>query len=108
MTTKNSKKKKSETMKFLDELIGEPMSLGGLLEAQRLGEEMTMAEFARVLGISPSHLNDIEKGRKFVSPERAEHFADVLGFSKSQYVRLALQDQINRANLKYTVKVEVA
>lgn len=109
MTTKKKfKEKKSAAMKFLDDLIGEPMSLGGLLEAQRLGEEMTMAEFSKILGISPSHLNDIEKGRKYVSPQRAEHFAEVLGFSKSQYVRLALQDQINRANLRYTVKVEVA
>ncbi|NCN27738.1 helix-turn-helix transcriptional regulator [bacterium] len=108
MATKKSKKKKSDTMSFLDELIGEPISLGRLLEAHRLGEEMTMAEFAKILKISASHLNDIEKGRKYLSPERAEHFAEVLGFSKQQYVRLALQDQINRANLKYTVKLEVA
>lgn len=106
MTTRT--KKKSKAVDFLEGLIGEAMSLGKLLEAHRLGEEMTMAEFSGLLGISPSHLNDIEKGRKFVSPERAEQFAEILGFSKPQYVRLALQDQINRAKLRYKVKVEVA
>ena len=52
------KAKKSDAMKFLDELIGEPFTLGGLLESIRLGEEMTQVEFANLLGVSKSYLCD--------------------------------------------------
>jgi transcriptional regulator with XRE-family HTH domain len=38
-------------------------------------------ELAKKLGISKSHLNDIEKGRKAVSPERAARFAKILGYA---------------------------
>lgn len=111
MTTKapvRKKKRKSATMKFLDRLIGEPMSFSGLLETTRLCEDLSMVAFAKKLGISVSHLNDIEKGRKFVSAERAAHFAKVLGYSEKQYIRLALQDQLTRSKLHYVVMVEAA
>ena len=110
MSTKTPKKKRSKSaaMKYLDQLIGEPMSFASLIESIRLGEEMSMTAFAEKIGISVSHLNDIEKGRKFVSPERAADFAKTLGYSKEQYVRLALQDQLNRANLKFVVTLNVA
>ena len=62
--------KKSEAMKFLEEVSGRVLTLGGLLESIRLGEEMSQASFAKKLGVSASHLCDIEKGRKVVSPER--------------------------------------
>jgi transcriptional regulator with XRE-family HTH domain len=110
MTTKTPKKKrrKSAAMKFMDQLIGEPMSFARLIESTRLAEEMSMTAFAERLGISVSHLNDIEKGRKFVSPERAADFAKTLGYSNEQYIRLALQDQLSRANLKFVVSLDAA
>ena len=67
--------KKSETRKFLEKITGGPVTLGKLIEAIRLGEEVSQAEFAKHLKISRSHLNDIEKGNKAVSPERAARFA---------------------------------
>ncbi|MBI4842082.1 MAG: helix-turn-helix transcriptional regulator [candidate division NC10 bacterium] len=51
---------------------------------------MSQAVFANELGISPSHLCDIEKGRKVVSPERAVRFATILGRSQQQFVRSRL------------------
>ncbi len=107
MTIKRAKKKPSATMRFLNDLVG-PLTLGGLLEATRKGEELTLARFAKKLRISVSHLNDIEKGRKAVSPERAARFARVLGYSETQYVRLALQDLVHQAGLNYTVDVRAA
>ena len=101
MTTK----KKSETLKFLEELAGRPLTLGGLLESIRLSEEMSQATFAKKLGISSSHLCDIEKGRKVVSPERAARFAKVLGRSREQFVRLSLQEMVDEAGLKMRVEV---
>ena len=99
-------REKSETMKFLEEVAGRPLTLGGLLESIRLSEEMSQSAFARNLGISASHLCDIEKRRKVVSPERAARFAKILGRSQQQFVRLALQELVDEAGLK--MKVEVA
>ncbi len=101
-------RKKSVTMKFLEGVAGRPLTLGGLLESIRLGEEMSQAAFAKKLGISPSHLCDIEKGRKVVSPERAARLARHLGRSEHQFVRLALQQQVNEAGLKMKVDVAAA
>lgn len=98
-------KKKSPTMRFLEKISGRPLTLSGLLESIRLGEEMSQVAFAKTLGISPSHLCDIEKKRKFVSPERAARFAKVLGFSQKQFVRLSLQELVNEAGLHINVSV---
>jgi hypothetical protein len=49
------------------------------------------------------HLCDIEKGRKSVSPERASRFARELGYSEEQFVRLALQQLVEVAGLKFQV-----
>lgn len=84
------------------------MTLGNTLEAIRLGEEMSQVVFAHKLGVSKSHLCDIEKGRKFVGPERAARFAKILGYSQRQFVEFALQDQIRQAGLHYKINVEAA
>lgn len=95
-------------MKYLEQIAGRPLALGGLLESIRLGEEMSQAAFARKLGISPSHLCDIEKGRKVVSPERAARFAKALGRSPEQFVRLSLQELVDEAGLRMKVDVAAA
>lgn len=100
-------KKKSDAMKFLEGLVGE-LTLGGLIEAMRQAEETSQVEFAKKLGISKQHLCDIEKGRKFVSPERAAKFARILGHSERSFVALALQDIVNQGGLKLKVNVEAA
>lgn len=104
----NTKRQKSDAMAFLEKLAGRPLTIGGILESIRLGEEMTLDAFAKKLKISRSHLCDIEKGRKGVSLERAATFAKVLGHSQAQFVRFALQDEIERAGLKLKVTVETA
>ena len=101
-------KRKSASMKFLEDITGGPLSLGKLLQSIRLGEEMSQVEFADQLGISKSHLCDIEKGRKLVSPERAANYARILRYSPEQFVRLALQDQVEKAGLKFKIKIEAA
>ena len=100
-------KKKSDAMKFLEGLVGE-LTLGGLIEAMRQAEATSQVEFAKKLGISKQHLCDIEKGRKFVSPERAAKFARILEHSEQSFVALALQDIVNQGGLKLKVKVEAA
>ena len=94
--------KKSETMRFLEGITGGPLTLGDLLASVR---EMSQANFARKLGISRSHLCDIEKRRKTVSPERAARFAGILRYSEAQFVRLALQALVEEAGLDLAVQV---
>jgi transcriptional regulator with XRE-family HTH domain len=91
----------------LEKLVG-PLTLAGALEATRQGEGWTQAEMAEKLGISKMHLCDIEKGRRRVSPERAAHFARVLGYSEEQYVRLALQALVDDAGLRFHVELSAA
>ena len=102
-----STKKKNDAMKFLESLVGE-LTFSGLIEAMRQAEEMSQVDFAKKLGISKQHLCDIEKGRKFVSPERAAKFAKILGHSEQSFVALALQDVVNQGGLKLKVSVEAA
>ena len=102
------KRKKSKAMTFLESLTGGPLSLFELIWAIRKGEEMSLTEFAAILGISKSHLCDIEKGRKAISLSRAIEFAEILGYSKDQFARLGLQTQTDQAKLPYKVSLEAA
>jgi transcriptional regulator with XRE-family HTH domain len=96
-----------EARPVLEKMAGQ-LTLGGLLESIRLGEGMNQARFAKRLRVSKSHMCDIEKGRKNVSPARAAQFAKQLGYSQEQFVRLSLQDIVKRDGLSYKVSVEVA
>jgi transcriptional regulator with XRE-family HTH domain len=100
--------KKSETRKLLEKITGGPIHLGKLIEAIRLGEDLSQAEFAKKLKISRSHLNDIEKGAKAISPERAARFAKQLRHSEERFVELALQSLLDDAGLKLKVAVDAA
>ena len=93
---------------FLEGIIGGPLTLGGALSAIRESEGESLSQFASRLGISRSHLCDIEQGRRSVSPERAARFAKLLGQHQAQFVRLALQDQVRHAGLKLKVEVHAA
>ncbi len=96
---------KSGALEFLENLTGGPLTLGELLLAIRQGEEMSQRELAGQLGISRSHLCDIEKGRKIISPQRAARFARTLGYSEAQFVQLALQAMVEEAGLKLAVEL---
>jgi len=101
-------KKKSDAVKFLEKITGGPLTLARLIHSIRQGEEMTLAEFSKKLGISRQHLCDIEKGRKVVGPERAAKFAKILGYSREQFVALSLQALLDEADLHLKVEVKVA
>lgn len=104
MTTKN---KTSEASKFLAKIAGE-LTLAGLLSAIRQGEELSQVEFAKLLKVSRQYLCDIEHGRRFISPKAAANFAKKLGYSPQQFVRLCLQDLVNRDGLKLKIDVRDA
>jgi len=109
MTTRKVKEKSPRgASKYLESLMGGPLTLGAALSALREADERSLAQYAKLLGVSRTHLCDIEQGRRAVSPERAARFAQALGQSESQFVRLALQDQIRSAGLRLIVEVKAA
>jgi transcriptional regulator with XRE-family HTH domain len=95
MITNESK----ESMDFLETLIGKKPTLGDYLLAIRQGEELSQVAFASKLEISRQNLCDIEHNRRFISPKMAADFAKKLGYSSKQFVRLCLQDLLNREGL---------
>ena len=95
-------------MKYLEKIIGGSLTIGKLLVAIREGEELNQADFAERLGISRANLCDIEKGRRFISEEMAERFAEKLSESKEQFVRLAIQERLTREGLRYRIEVVAA
>jgi len=105
---RKARRKRSEAMKLLEEISGGPLTLGRAIESIRKVQELSQDECARKLGVSKSHLCDVEKGRKTVSPERAAKWARALGYPESVLVRLAIQGELDAAGLKYKVDIEVA
>lgn len=108
MSTKFNKEEYVEAGPALDKISKGKMTFAKLLEAIRLGEEASLAEFSKKLGISRSHLCDIEQGRKTVSPARAAKFAKKLGYSEKHFIALALQDIVQKDGFKFVVKLEAA
>ena len=90
----------------LEKEIG-PLTFGNLLSSYRLCEEMGQREFAKLLGISPSSLCDLEKGRTIPSVRRARKIAKKLKASEELFIEMALQEQLNREGL-YNLKISFA
>ena len=103
MSTK-AKSSKS-TLSFLESISGEALTLRGLLLAIRLADDESQVSFAAKLGISRQQLCDIERGRRNITPSLAAEYAIKLGYSREQFVRLSLQDIVNRGNLPFTVEL---
>lgn len=106
MSTKS--KVTDKTLRELEKVTGGPMTLGKLIWSIRMSDEISQVTFAEKLNLSKQHLCDIEKGRKAVSPKLAAEYARKLGYSEKQFVRLALQDELDRAGLNFEVELKQA
>lgn len=83
-----------------------PMTIGLFIRAFRESDGFTQVEYAKKLKISRANLCDIEKGRKFVSPERAAKFARVLKVPEAALIQLTLQDMLRAAHLNYRIEIK--
>jgi transcriptional regulator with XRE-family HTH domain len=102
------KRTSTQAIKLMERLTGGPLTIGKVLQGVREGEELTLETFAKKLGVSRQNLCDIEKGRKGLSPARAARWARLLGYPEAQWVRLALQAELDAAGLKYRVEIAAA
>jgi transcriptional regulator with XRE-family HTH domain len=102
--TINSKITK-KTLLNLEKKKGVKLTLGSLIWAIREADGIAQSQFAAKLGIrSRQQLNDIEHGKP-VSAKLAAKYAEILGYSKEQFIRLSLQDMIDREGLGVEVEV---
>jgi len=108
MNTKRATPMSDKTIATLERIAHKKLTLGNLLWATREGEEMTQREFAKLLGVSPQYLCDVEHGRKMVSPKMAAEFAKRLKRNPLKFIRLALQDELNKSGLRVEVEVKAA
>ena len=103
MTTR----KRGSSLKQLEKLAGGTLTLARFIRAIREGEEWSLADMAAKLRVTRAHIAAIERG-KLVSPQSAARYARALGYSEQQFVRLALQDEIQHAGLHYKIEVTAA
>jgi transcriptional regulator with XRE-family HTH domain len=61
--------------------------------------------FAEKLEISKQYLCDLERGRRFPSVGAAAGYARKLGYTESQFVRLCLQDMVDKEELELEVTI---
>ena len=94
-----------KTLKDLEKITGSKLTLAKLLWAIRQADEISQVDFADKLSITRQHLCDIERGRKSVSPKLASKYAAILGYSREQFIRLALQDLVDRDGLNVQIEV---
>jgi len=69
---------------------------------------MSLKEFGKQTGRSVANLCDIEKGRKGVSPEKAQQIAKSIGVPPALLVRLSLEEMLHNAGLKYVIDLKPA
>ena len=55
-------------MEFLEKLMGGPLTLNGAISAIRESEGESLSQFSERLGISRTHLSDIEHGQAISQP----------------------------------------
>jgi transcriptional regulator with XRE-family HTH domain len=103
-----NQKRTMSALKKIEQHATRTFSLGSLLWAIRAGEEKTQVEFAELLGLSKQYLSDVENGRRFVRPKTAAEYADKLGYSASQFIRLCLQDILDRDGIPFIVDIKAA
>ena len=94
-----------KTLKKFEKITGEKLTLGKLIWSIRKADDISQVDFAHTLKITKQHLCDIERGRKSVGPKLAAKYANILGYSEEQFIRLALQDLVDREGLNVEVEI---
>jgi len=94
-----------QSLKDIEKITGVKLTLGKLIWAIRQADEISQVNFADKLNITKQHLCDIEHNRKSISPKLAASYAEILGYSTEQFIRLALQDLVDREGLNVQIEV---
>jgi transcriptional regulator with XRE-family HTH domain len=68
----------------------------------------TQIAFAKKLGIFRQYVGDLEHNRRGLSAEMPAKFSHKLGYSEKQFIRLVLQDELDRVGLPFIVDIKRA
>lgn len=68
-------------------------ALGAQLRAARTAKGITLRSLARMLGLSPATLSQVENGRTGLSVNRLSQIADALGLTAAQILGLAVEPE---------------
>ena len=93
------------TLVNIEKITKTKLTLGKLIWSIRKADAESQVDFADKLKITKQHLCDIEHDRKSISPKLAAQYAEILGYSKEQFIRLALQDMLDRDGLNVQIEV---
>lgn len=96
-----------KSLASLEKITGGRLTIGRMLWAIRQGEELSQVDFSRQLGISKQRLCDIEHHRRFVSPKTAAQYAETLGYSADQFVRISVQDMLENEGIRAEVDIKL-
>jgi len=99
MTIKNE-----SASKWMEKEFGK-LTFGEYLNSICEADEIDQIELAKKLKMSPQSLNDLIKGRRIPSPERAANIAEILGYNEAYFIQLALNDSLNKSGFDYKVKI---
>ena len=103
----STSQRSSYGMKDLERRLG-ALSVGEFLRTWRHSEELSLKEFGKRIGLSVANLCDIERGRKGVSPDKAEKIAKAIGVPPALLIRLSIEEDLRAAGLNYTVEIKPA
>jgi transcriptional regulator with XRE-family HTH domain len=103
----STSRRKTFGLKSLEQRLGK-LTVGEVLHTWRVSEEMSLKDFGKLIGMSVSNLCDIEKGRKGISPEKAEQIARAIGVPPALLIKLSIQESLQAAGLKYRVEIKPA
>ncbi|WP_267257036.1 helix-turn-helix domain-containing protein [Coxiella endosymbiont of Ornithodoros maritimus] len=98
-------KPSENSLTLLEKISSEKLTLGNLLWSIRECEEETQATFAKRLGLLRQYLCDFEHNRRGLSLKKAAKLAKRLDYLEEQFVRLALQDEVDREGLHFDLEV---
>ena len=82
-----------------------PLTFGNSIRCFRESEDMSLAEYAKILGIAKASLQKLEDGSQIPSPKRVIDIAKKLGYSEQCLMELALRDHLKKHGLDYNVRL---
>jgi transcriptional regulator with XRE-family HTH domain len=62
----------------VEEVFPEGISAGDMLRGARFREDLTQAKLAAQVGVKPSHISDMETGKRPISKEMAKRLGKAL------------------------------
>ena len=82
------------------------MTLARFLKSYRLTEDLTQSELAGMLEWSKGNICDIENNRRIIGTERAKVLSQVTGIPLDYILEIILNQQLQEAGIKKSVRVE--